>query len=82
MGKTITVITRFALRGDSETAGTDYAPDIVHWQGDNFVVVDSRTGVPSVPASLCHLSIDGSQGRTASDGVSECRMIHPRAGSF
>jgi hypothetical protein len=40
MGKTITVITRFALRGVSETAGTDFAPDIVQWHGDNFVVMD------------------------------------------
>mgnify|MGYP001548635201 CR=1 FL=1 len=37
-GKTITVITRFALRGESEVAVTDYAPDIVQWHGDSFVV--------------------------------------------
>jgi hypothetical protein len=37
-GKTITVITRFALRSESETHGADYAPDIVLWHGDNFLV--------------------------------------------
>jgi hypothetical protein len=40
MGKALSVVTRFALRGESEVAGTDYAPDIVQWHGDNFVVVD------------------------------------------
>jgi galactose-6-phosphate isomerase len=39
MGKALTVITRFALRGESTVSGTDYAPDIVQWHGDNFVVV-------------------------------------------
>ena len=37
-GKTITVITRYALRSESEVAGTDYAPDIVQWHGSTFVV--------------------------------------------
>ncbi len=37
--KAVTVITRFALRSESETVdGTEYQPDIVIWQGDNFVV--------------------------------------------
>ncbi|KAA6459630.1 phage head-tail adapter protein [Acidobacteria bacterium AB60] len=36
--KTITVITTFALRGESEVAGTDFSPDIVQWHGDNFLV--------------------------------------------
>ena len=38
VGKTITVITRFALRSASEITGTDYAPDLVQWHGDNFIV--------------------------------------------
>jgi uncharacterized membrane protein len=37
-GKTITVITRFALRSEAETSGTEYQPDIVVWRGDNFLV--------------------------------------------
>jgi hypothetical protein len=37
-GKTITVITRYALRSESEASGTDFAPDIVQWHGDNFLV--------------------------------------------
>jgi hypothetical protein len=37
--KAITVITRFALRGISETIdGTQYLPDVVVWKGDNFKV--------------------------------------------
>jgi galactose-6-phosphate isomerase len=44
--KTITVITRFALRSESETqpgygetgSPIDYAPDIVQWNGDSFLV--------------------------------------------
>lgn len=36
--KAITVITRFALRGEAETEGTEFQPDIVAWGGDNFVV--------------------------------------------
>jgi hypothetical protein len=37
-GKAITVITRFALYGEVEVAGTQYQPDIVVWRGDNFLV--------------------------------------------
>jgi hypothetical protein len=40
MGKALSVVTRFALRGESEVTGTDFAPDIVQWHGDNFVVMD------------------------------------------
>lgn len=36
--KAITVITRFALRGEAETSGTEFQPDVVVWGGDNFVV--------------------------------------------
>jgi hypothetical protein len=36
--KAITVITMFALRGESEAASTEYAPDVVVWNGDNFLV--------------------------------------------
>src|SRR5579859_5555177 len=57
MGKTITVITRFGLRGASETAGTDFAPDIVQWHGDNFVVVgleDWSSFGPGFIFAICH----------------------------
>lgn len=36
--KAITVITKFALRGESETEGTSFKPDLVVWNGDNFLV--------------------------------------------
>ena len=36
--KSLTVITQLALRGESETAGTEFQPDIVVWNGDNFLV--------------------------------------------
>jgi hypothetical protein len=36
--KAITVITSFALRGEAETEGTEFAPDIVVWNNDNFLV--------------------------------------------
>lgn len=39
--KAITVITRFALRGEAETSANpavSFQPDIVVWGGDNFVV--------------------------------------------
>lgn len=36
--KAITVVTMFALRGESEAAGSEYYPDIVVWNGDNFLV--------------------------------------------
>jgi hypothetical protein len=39
--KAITVITNFALRGESETSAdpaVSFQPDIVVWGGDNFVV--------------------------------------------
>jgi hypothetical protein len=36
--KAITVITNFALRGESEAEGTQYLPDVVVWKGDNFKV--------------------------------------------
>ena len=37
-GKAVTVITRFALRGEAETADTEFQPDIVVWGNDNFLV--------------------------------------------
>ena len=37
-GNTITVITQFALRGESKTSGAEYQPDLVVWQGDSYVV--------------------------------------------
>jgi len=40
-GKAITVITQFALRGESEESGTpevQFQPDIVTWHGNSFVV--------------------------------------------
>ncbi len=36
--KTITVTTMYALRGESDTAGTEYKPDVVVWNEDNFLV--------------------------------------------
>ena len=36
--KAITVITMFPLRGESETAGSEFKPDLVVWNGDNFMV--------------------------------------------
>src|SRR5579872_928184 len=36
--KTVTIITRFALRGESEVSGTEYMADNVTWHGDTFVV--------------------------------------------
>lgn len=38
--KTIAVITKFALRGDSQEDGQNYQPDYVVWQGNNYVVMD------------------------------------------
>lgn len=41
MGRHITVVTKFRLYGPSkDAAGTRYKPDIVSWQGDDFVVKD------------------------------------------
>lgn len=38
--KTIVVITRFSLRGESETVDrVEYQPDIIQWNGDNFLVI-------------------------------------------
>lgn len=37
-GKTITVITQFALRSESEVSGAEFMPDVVTWKGDNFLV--------------------------------------------
>lgn len=56
MGKTITIITRFALRGESQATGTDYAPDIVQWHGDNFLVVgleDWSSYAPGFVFAIC-----------------------------
>jgi hypothetical protein len=36
--KAITVITSFALRSESELADTEFLPDIVVWNNDNFLV--------------------------------------------
>ena len=83
MGKTITVITRFALRGESETSGTDYAPDIVQWHGDNFVV-DRPRGLELV-RSRFHSSPSVSRwiSRTHRQRRSKANeMIHPRAVSL
>ena len=57
--KTIAVITRFALRGSSQQNGQNYQPDLVVWQGNNFVVVDiedySQYG-PGFIRALCSLT--------------------------
>lgn len=38
--KSIVIITRFGLRGESETVdGCEFQPDIVKWNGSNFLVV-------------------------------------------
>lgn len=38
--KSIVIITRFGLRGESETVdGCEFWPDIVKWNGSNFLVV-------------------------------------------
>src|SRR5271154_1593343 len=39
--KSIVVITRFAIRAESQSAndGAQYQPDIIVWRGDNFLVV-------------------------------------------
>jgi hypothetical protein len=36
--KTITVTTMFPLRAEAETAGTEFKPDLVVWNGNNFIV--------------------------------------------
>jgi hypothetical protein len=36
--KCITVITSFALRGESQASGSEFQPDVVVWNGDNFLV--------------------------------------------
>jgi galactose-6-phosphate isomerase len=38
--KAITVITRFALRGEAQVSGTEFQPDIVVWNGNSFLVRD------------------------------------------
>jgi hypothetical protein len=35
---TITVITQFRLRGSSKSGGSEFQPDIVVWNGGNYVV--------------------------------------------
>ena len=37
---TITVVTRFRLRGASKSGGDAYQPDIVLWNGNHYVVAD------------------------------------------
>jgi hypothetical protein len=37
-GDTITVITRFALRGESQISGTNFQPDLVIWNGRSYLV--------------------------------------------
>jgi hypothetical protein len=38
--KSISIITRFALRGASEDAGQqDFQPDIVVWNGDSYLII-------------------------------------------
>src|SRR5437016_576589 len=38
--KSIVVITRFALRGESETVdGLEYQPDVVFWRGNSYLIV-------------------------------------------
>jgi len=54
--KTITVTTAFALRGESETAGSEFKPDIVVWNGDNFIVrhvEDWSNFVPGFVRAIC-----------------------------
>jgi hypothetical protein len=36
--KAITVVCQFALRGESEVAGTEFQPDVIVWSNDNYVV--------------------------------------------
>lgn len=58
--KAITVLTAFALRGESEVSGTDFMPDIVVWRGDNFKVAkvqDYSSYGPGFVMALC-TSID------------------------
>lgn len=58
--KAITVVTNFALRGESEASGTDYLPDVVQWNGDNFKVAkveDWSNYGPGFVMALC-TSID------------------------
>jgi hypothetical protein len=37
-GKALTVITQYRLRGESESTGTEFQPDLVVWHGDSFLV--------------------------------------------
>lgn len=38
--KAIAIVTRFALRGETEDAGQqDFQPDIVFWHGNNFLII-------------------------------------------
>lgn len=37
-GKSIVVITQFMLRGESQLQGSEFQPDVVVWNGNNFVV--------------------------------------------
>jgi hypothetical protein len=58
--KALTVITQFALRGESQCQGTEFQPDLVVWGGDNFLVREledwSRYG-PGFILAIC-TSID------------------------
>lgn len=58
--KAITVITRFALRGASETGSgageVQYQPDVVVWNGDSFIVrliEDMSNYGPGFVKALC-----------------------------
>jgi hypothetical protein len=38
-GKTISVVTKFRLRGVSKVGSAEYAPDLILWNGDYFKVI-------------------------------------------
>jgi len=41
--KTIVIITRFALRGESETTDqVQFQPDVIEWNGNQFLVTDVK----------------------------------------
>lgn len=38
MGRNMSVVTKFALRGPAQVTGTKFQPDLVIWAGDTYVV--------------------------------------------
>lgn len=39
MTKSLTIITEFPLQGPAEVIGTEYQPDVILWNDDNYVLV-------------------------------------------